>query len=753
MTMPRASGLSMLALAVAATLAGGACKKERWPGLDSQAPASGTQAGPGPTQADVPPPPLPPRDVASWKHPRILLTPERVNALMALQRANAPTWQALLQVCNDRVNGTSESGYEGEDWAYGTLALALCWHVNPGRTEYARAAGKYLVALMDDNERVGDHRGGDRIIERNDGYGIRNHGFLAAVAFDWLYPSGEITPDVKKKVIGRVANFLKWYRKDGYKRDDAISNHYMGHFGTAAAAGLAFDGEDPKGAEIRALARHMWKNEVIRDFAKLSGGDFAEGWQYARTVIASIAVYIEGESRAPGGNPKIADELPWFKESVAFQTHALLPDGVHCFDNADWSRKPARPPSMQLMLTSLALPRDPAGSRALWLGRKAMQPDHTFWQWADALGDDPNNPGEDPRKGPTAHFARGTGTVMARTDWTDKAAWVSLTAAPFMSDHQHLDQGHFEVVRGADPLIIDPGDYDSYSTMSHNSILVDDRKDAMRFSPNQGAWGKDIAVRQYQDAQGVTYALADFGHAYDADPDEKKPRSVPRAEREWIFSRAPVPGMAGPSARLVLYDRVTVAKPSYGVVWTGHASVTPKVNASTTSVTVGASQAIVKVLVPPGATQKLLTEPTIRTNDIFMQNTPAEGIRSTRFETESPKGATERRFLHAIAIGNAGDAPPLTFRVEGEGADGAVIADEAYVFPEAGPHKAPAGFSYKPPSNLARHIVVGLAPNGAYTFNGNKDGQGCKIVVGAGGATKASPAGVVILSAKDCAVK
>jgi hypothetical protein len=681
-----------------------------------------------------------------------LLSPERMRIVEAARAANTPSYQALMSSCNEAASGTMSGGYEGEDWAYKGLDLALCWRLNPGRLELARAAAKYMNALVDDYESIGDRRGGLRAVKGNDGYSIRNRAFLASMIFDWLYDSGEIDADVKKKIINHVYESLKWYRKEGYKRDDAISNHYMGHFGTAAAGGIAFDGEDPRGGEMRNLARTMWKTEVIPAFAKLAGGDFAEGWQYARTVGASIAIYVEAESRAPAGNPKIADELPWLRESVAFQTHALLPDGIHCQDNADWSRKPARQPSMFPMLTSVALPKgDPAGQRALWLGRKVRT--DAIWNWADAIADDPNNQGEDPRKGPTSYLAKGTGTVLARTDWTDKAVFVSLTASPFYSDHQHLDQGHFEIVRGPDQLLIDPGDYDSYSTLSHNTIAVDDKKDVQRWPPSQGVWGKDVGVRRFQDDKGVVYALADFARSYDNDPDgDKKGHSVTRAEREFVFSRAPVPGMNASSARVVIYDRVTVAKPTYAVWWNGHASVTPRAAPGVTTFSLGGSQAIVNVLIPSGVTQRLLVEPTQKSSDAFTQNTPAEGIKSTRFETDSAKGSTERRFLHAIVVGAAGDPAPAVQKLEGEGVDGAAVADEAYVFPHAGPHKAVAGFSYRAPTGAVRHVVTGLAPNAGYAFSGAKEGAVCKITA-SGGGTKASQAGVVMLEVRDCAVR
>lgn len=753
---------SFVVAAVVACLAAclGCRSREHWPGIDAKVREDRVTTAPdkpAPDKTAEAPPLAPlPANAAGWTHPRIFLTPARLAAIEGMQRSGHPSWRAVEEKCNEATRSNTESGYEAEDWAHNAVNLALCWRIHKGRDDYARASVKYVIAMLDDLETVGDHKGGERVVAGNDGYSIRNRGCLAAVAYDWLSGSDALSPDVKKKIITRVHQYLTWYRKDGYKRDDAISNHYMGHFCTAAAAGLAMDGEDPRGREMRELARKMWHSEVIPGFRKVDGGDFTEGWQYARTVGASIAIYVDGESRAPGGNPKVIDELPWLRQSVVFQTHALLPDGIHMYDNADWSKKPARPYPAQWFLTSLAIPeQEPLSAHALWLGRQSKQPDMPLWEWAQAAGDNPGRQGADPRKGPTSYLAKGTGTVLARTNWSDSAVWASLTDAPFYSDHQHLDQGHFELVRGSDQLIIDPGDYDSYSTMSHNSILVEDKKENNRYSPNQNTHGMDVGIRRFQDEGGVVYALADFTTAYNPDdyPEYKKTRSVTRAEREWVFSRTPVPGMNGSSARLVLYDRVAVTKPGYGVTWTGHASVNPRVTGALTSVVLGKSVAHVAVLLPPNAAQKLLVEPTIKTDDIFMQNTPAEGIHAVRFETESPKGTTERRFLHAIATGAAGDPAPPATRIEGDGIDGAALADEAYVFSRAGAQSSPAAMTYTAPVTAIRHHVFDMPANQTVTVTATRNGATCKVTITPGGARKATGSGVLVITLNDCALK
>jgi hypothetical protein len=736
----------------------GGCRERFPPPFGTKTPVADGEDDPGPGSGT-------PRDdskvvpVANpegpWLHPRVLLSAERITKLKAAVKPDNPVWVRLQEGCDSALRETIESGYEAEDWGHAAADLALC-AVMTGKETYAKGAVKYAVALVEDKEKVGDKKGGDNIVKHNEGYTIRNRGVFPALVYDWLHDNPALTAAAKKIIVQRVYTYLKWYRKDGYRNGDAIGNHYMGHFATVAVAGPAFAGDDPKGNELRGIARKMWQEEVIPGYKKHAGGDFAEGWQYARTIAPSIAFHVDAESRAPGGNPRIADELPWLRETIAFQAHALHPDGLTMFDNGDWNHKPAKPSPGPFLALSVALPDADSQKRALFLARLTEKPDDPLWHWLEFIGNDPSRQDDDPRKGKTSHFAPGTGTILARTDWGKEASWATLTSSPFYSDHQHLDQGHFEVVRGKDLLITDPGDYDSYSTMSHNSLLVDDGGELMKKTPNQSIYGASAGVPRFEDAQRYVYGMASFGSAYDNDPDDKRAKAVPRAEREWFFSRGAFSVRSPGASRLVVYDRVTVAKGGYGVTWTGHAGAQPKGTGGSLRVDVGASSAQLTALLPAGSAFKLVKEPSLKTDDIFMKNDPAEGVFGLRLETASPKGSTERRFLHAVVVGASGDALPGAEAVAGDGAEGARIDNEVVVFTKAGPQKAPEKLSYKAPSGPTQHYVVGLAPQGKYGASGAAEGPACKITVTPGGALTASAAGVLSLTvaaAPSCAVK
>src|SRR5258708_10539289 len=89
-----------------------------------------------------------------------------------------------------------------------------------------------------------------------------------------------------------------------------------------------------------------------------------------------------------------------------------------------------------------------------------------------------------------------------------------MSSAPSLSDHQHLDAGHFGIVRGSAHLVIEAAGYGSFSGMSHNVILVDDKKENLNYCPSQGTWSETAGIARFEDAGGYVYALADYTSAY-----------------------------------------------------------------------------------------------------------------------------------------------------------------------------------------------------------------------------------------------
>jgi hypothetical protein len=740
----RCARLPAVALAITVAGCAGCDKVARLAfGDDPHARASSTatSSAPGDLSSTLP--------AQASAHPRLFLTPDRLAAIAKLKASGSPAWKRLAEDCDASVSETRSSGYEAWDWANSALSLAICFRVTKD-PRYADAAVKYFVALLDDHEHVGDGLGGDKVVHHDDGYSIRSHGALGAIAYDWLDGFPKMTPAIKTKAMDRFVVWTKWFGQKGWNHDEPISNYYMGWFGTAAFGALAAAGEDPRAADLRALTAKLWNDGIVPSYRdKLAGGDFPEGWQYGDNVLAMLALYCDAERTAGGTGKRLETELPWLAETTTYRLHALTPDGVHTYDSADWEDHPPVAPPHGLEAVAMLLGTgDPAGRRAAALAALARQGvgDADDWRWLAVLTPSVPKPSEDVRSGPTSYLAPGTAMVFARTDWTNRAVWLSFTSAPQISDHQHLDAGHFEIVRGADRLVVDSGDDGALSGMSHNVILVDDHDEIMAYTPNQGTWGKGAKIARFEDDGATVYAMADYPTAYDgANTEDTGKRAVTRADREVVFARGA--GGAGETARVVIYDRMTLRKASYQTTFVLHGGARPELAGARATVRVGESQAVATRLLPEGADARLVREPTPPRRDRpYFNNQPPDGVKSQRLEEASPRvGATkERRFLHVIAVGASSDPPGPTPELrQSDTMDGAIVGQDAYAFVAAGAQPPPAPVALVVPAGTLHVMVIGLAPSQSYAVSSNRVGDGCALAIGPGAGSAVSAAGTM----------
>ena len=757
----------VLLIGTSGVFCNGCNPKSFWPGAKTSASQTSPSQGGAPITGT-----LQIGDAAPGPHPRILLTPQRLAALSALKARGADSWTTLLEQCDGATSETITSGYEAWDWANAALALSICARVM-NKPDYADRGVKYLAAILDDRYKVGDGEGGDTLVHHDEGYPIRTRGAMAAIVYDWLHDAPKMDDALRKKVISRLVSFTSWFKEKGYNHDEPISNYYMGYFGAVAFGGIACEGEDPAAADLRKQTQEMWNKEIVPKYsAKLAGGDFPEGWQYGDMVGAFLAIYAEAEATAhPGAKPVFAD-LPWLRDTVAYHAHSLLPDGKHVYDTGDWSDKPALGPPHTLFAIATVFPQDDLASKQARALSKLARDDHAEeWRWLSALADDPSRPSEDPRKGTASYLARGTATMLARTQWTPSAVFVALSSAPSLSDHQHLDAGHFEIVRGSDPLLIDGGGYSAYSSLSHNVVIVDDpaqdpdfekhkRTDPITYKRNQGTWSDTASIARFEDASGVAYAMADYASAFNPGGyPENTRRAVTRAERELVFSRAKMSGSQGESSRVVVYDRFTVTQPQFTTTFILHGGPAPDLHGNVARFSHDASSAWVTTLLPANVTGSLVDESKNKEQDkAYFNNMPAEDQTSVRLEIPSPSSPSslERRFLHAIAVGSWAPATgaPAPVRIASEQVDGAALDGEAYVFSSSGPATTASALTYAAPSSATRHIVVDLAPSANYQVIASPAANDtCKITLTPGGARTASGQGMLVFDVVDCALK
>jgi hypothetical protein len=431
-----------------------------------------------------------------------------------------------------------------------------------------------------------------------------------------------------------------------------------------AFGGLAASGESSAADGWLVQARDALSQSVLPTFRdELAGGGWPEGAQYGEYTTVEIALV----SRAfkTGAGLDVTSKLPWLSQTVTYHAQALLPGDRSVYDGGTWGEHPARPSAAGLAAAVVALAGvdDARVAEARWLIAHALPPLGREQAWVGLLADDPGAVERSPREGASASLhASGSGLTFVRSDWSPGAVWASFQAGPRLAeDHQDADQGHFEVFRGSDGLLVDGGDSEGSATINHNTLLVDDGGRHLNYPPNQGVWGSKVTTTRFADDGVVVVAVGDIGEAYapSCAQDGCAERSVKRMVRTFAFVR--------PSL-LVLDDRVLLERPDYDVTWAAHVTTAPTVVGALASAVVGASRVDVRTLEPENAEGVALREPTASGEGSHRADHPWGPM--WRIEVPSSRGTRERGFLQFITVDRADAAPAFARRVSGEGMRG-----------------------------------------------------------------------------------
>jgi hypothetical protein len=414
------------------------------------------------------------------------------------------------------------------------------------------------------------------------------------------------------------------------------------------------------------------------------------------------------------------------------------------YDGGTWGEHPALPSSLAMAGAAVALEPlgDPRALEARWLMAHALPPLRREQAWIGLLAERPGAPERSPREGATSLHLAGQGLTFARSDWSPNASWVSFQAGPWLAeDHQDADQGHFELFRGGDGLIVDGGDSEGSATINHNTLLVDDGGRHLTYPPNQGVWGGDrVKTTHFGDDGAVLVAVGEIGEAYapSCAEDGCKARSVERATRSFVYLRP---------ALLVIDDRVELERGDDGVTWAAHLTRAPTLDGDLASAVVGNSRVDVRTLEPRSSLRIAPREPTPSGEGSHRANKPWGPM--WRLEVQSPRGERQRGFLHVVSAGAAAARAPGARALAGDGFRGARIdADgrgSVVIFiSKDGPFRVPLGA----PADTV--VVAGLTSGRQYRVAVE---AGCTLSVtkaDGGDARRAGPGGFLRTSAAGC---
>jgi VanZ family protein len=462
-----------------------------------------------------------------------------------------------------------------------------------------------------------------------------------ALAYDWLYDHWSDTQRVQLR--GKLAEgcdyLIERIRKERMSPYNVIL--YNAPLQALMACSLALYGDDPRGDPVMRFTYDLWKNRVLPAWRQVMGstGGWHEGGEYVGVGIGQAIYELPAMWRSATGEDLFASESG-IRGFLDFLVYHRRPDGSDYrwgdggfFDKIVPDAIPLALEFRHAPAYSLRPPRDlvPSG-----------------WPWGPLTDTSLNDPTAFARL-PLVRQFDGIGMIVARSDWSPDATYVTFKAGDNYWSHVHLDQGAFTIYKGGE-LAIDSGLYGltygsdhhmnySYQTIAHNLVTVTDPKDTVaapskdrpRPIANDGGqrrvgsgWGVEAAPldraeweakRQIYhtatmgpllDQGGLAVVAADITPAYTNahSGDGTFSARTRRVERFWrIFGYDRIDDV------VVVFDQVTSTKASFRKRWLLHTIDAPTLLPGGFSVTVapqeraghGGGRLTGKVLLPKDA--------------------------------------------------------------------------------------------------------------------------------------------------------
>ena len=431
-----------------------------------------------------------------------------------------------------------------------------------------------------------------------------------AVAYDWLY--SQWTDSQRAQLRAKLEDGCN-YLIDVI-RNDRLSPYnvilYNSPLQALMACSIALYGDDPRGEPVMRFTYDYWKNRVLPVWRQVmgKGGGWHEGGEYVGIGIGQAVYELPAMWRSATGEDLIATE-PGIRGFLDFLIYRTQPDGTH-FRWGDGGFFDRIVPDA----SPLALELRDAAAYGLRPPSQELVP--TGWPWGPLNDVAMNDPSAILRR-PLTHVFDGIGMIVARSDWTADATYVTFKAGDNYWSHTHLDQGAFTIYKGG-ALAIDSGLYGpsygsdhhmnyDYQTIAHNTITVTDPDDTVpapgkekpRPIANDGGqrrigsgWGVEAApldrteweakrdiyhtgtLDLILDEDGLTVAQADITPAYTNSRSghgtfSDRTRRVERFWRTFGYDRV--------DDVIVIFDQVKATKAAFRKRWLLHTLDAPEI--------------------------------------------------------------------------------------------------------------------------------------------------------------------------------
>ena len=429
-----------------------------------------------------------------------------------------------------------------------------------------------------------------------------------ALAYDWLYLrwSESQRASLKGKLADGCEYLIDYIRKDRLSPYNVIL--YNSPFQALMACSIALYGDDPRGDPVMRFNHDLWKHRVLPAWQQVMGqnGGWHEGGEYVGIGIGQAVWQVPAMWRAATGEDLFVRE-PGIRGFLDFLVYRKRPDGTdfRWGDAAFFDR---------IVPDAAPLALEYGHAAAYNLRPTNKEPTPSGWPWGPLTDASLLNPHAVERL-PLSRYFDGIGLVVARSDWTPDATYVTFKAGDNFWSHSHLDQGAFTIYKGG-ALAIDSGLYGpkygadhhmnyTYQTIAHNAITVTDPDDTVpapgkekaRAIANDGGqrrigsgWGVEAApldrnewqakgeiyhtgsIVKYLDQDALTVAVADITPAYTNRSSgtgtfSARTRRVERAWRVFGYDRI--------ADVVVIYDDVRATRASFRKRWLLHTLQAP----------------------------------------------------------------------------------------------------------------------------------------------------------------------------------
>ncbi len=430
---------------------------------------------------------------------------------------------------------------------------------------------------------------------------------LIALGFDWLYHDWDA--DQRRILLEKAVSSCRYNIE--VIRGQRLSPYnvflYNRPLQNLMACALAVYGHGHEADLVMRFTADYWKNRVLPVWRQIMGknGGWHEGGEYVGIGIGQAIYQLPAMWRHATGEDYFKTE-PGIRGFLDFLIYRTRPDGTHFRwgDAAHFAR--VIPDRLALALEY----RNPAAFSLK--GKPRVQP--SSWPWGPLTTLDVYNPSA-LHALPLHRYFDGIGLLVARSDWSDNATYLSFKVGDNYWSHSHLDQGNFTIYKGG-ALAIDSGLYGpkygsdhhmnyTYQTVAHNSITVTDPDDAVllptkkdpRHIANDGGqrrvgsgWGLQPApldidewqakrqiyhtgsMRKVVAAHDLVVAVGDVTRAYTNRLSGRgtfshRTRRVERFWRTLAYDRA--------DDVIVIYDQVSTTQPRFTKRWLLHTRERP----------------------------------------------------------------------------------------------------------------------------------------------------------------------------------